>query len=62
MACVRGGGDPTKPGTTAGRAVRAVADGLLCADRPGDFNQAMMELGATVGRCRFKYVETSVET
>ena len=42
--------------------MRAVADGLLCADRPGDFNQAMMELGATVWRCRLKRVETSVET
>ena len=28
--------------------MRAVADALLSRERPGDFNQAMMELGATV--------------
>jgi len=32
----------------AGERVWAVADGLLDRARPGDFNQAMMELGATV--------------
>lgn len=32
----------------AAKACKAVAETLLCRDRPGDFNQAMMELGATV--------------
>ena len=31
LACVRGGGDVTKPGTSAGKACKAVADALLCA-------------------------------
>ena len=48
LACVRDGGDATKPGSSAARAVRVVADALLDRDRPGDHNQAMMELGATV--------------
>ena len=30
------------------RSIQALADQLLCPQRPGDFNQAMMELGATV--------------
>jgi len=33
---------------SVGRAIRAYADGLVPADRPGDFNNAMMELGARV--------------
>ena len=50
LSCARGGGDAAKSGTSAASAVRAVADALLehSASRPGDFNQAMMELGATV--------------
>ena len=39
-------GDPTK-GETA-KEIRKVADEFVDAERPGDFNQAMMELGATV--------------
>jgi A/G-specific adenine glycosylase len=31
-----------------GRAIRTLANHLLAAERPGDFNQAVMELGATV--------------
>lgn len=34
--------------TTTQRAIWAIADQLVCGDRPGDFNQALMELGATV--------------
>ena len=34
--------------TAAQRALRGLANDLLDADRPGDFNQAMMELGALV--------------
>ncbi|MHC4846302.1 MAG: A/G-specific adenine glycosylase, partial [Planctomycetota bacterium] len=34
----------------ARRAIRDLAEALLDADRPGDFNQALMELGATVCR------------
>jgi len=50
LSCARGGGDAAKSGTSAASAVRAVADALLAHSdyRPGDFNQAMMELGATV--------------
>ena len=48
LAAARGGGDAAKSGTSAAAAVRAVADALLSRERPGDFNQAMMELGATV--------------
>lgn len=48
LACIRDGGDPTKPGTSAGKACKVAAESLLCHERPGDFNQAMMELGATV--------------
>ena len=50
LSCARGGGDAAKSGTSAASAVRAVADALLAHsdNRPGDFNQAMMELGATV--------------
>ena len=48
LACVRDGGDATKPGSSAARATRVVADALLDRARPGDHNQAMMELGATV--------------
>ena len=48
LAAARGGGDPAKAGTSAAAAVRAVADAMLARERPGDFNQAMMELGATV--------------
>lgn len=33
---------------SVGRAIRAHADGLVPADRPGDFNNALMELGARV--------------
>lgn len=41
------------PRSASGRAtVRAAATTLLSARRPGDFNQAMMELGATVCRPR----------
>lgn len=35
------------PPTLQGR-IEAAAGALLCPDRPGDFNQALMELGATV--------------
>ena len=48
LAAARGGGDPAKAGTSAAAAVRAVANAMLARERPGDFNQAMMELGATV--------------
>ena len=50
LSCARGGGDAAKSGTSAASAVRAVADAMLAHSdhRPGDFNQAMMELGATV--------------
>ena len=48
LAAARGGGDAAKSGTSSAAAVRAVADALLSRERPGDFNQAMMELGATV--------------
>lgn len=48
LACLRDGGDATKPGSSAARATRVVADALLDRERPGDHNQAMMELGATV--------------
>ncbi|MCL2812871.1 MAG: A/G-specific adenine glycosylase [Clostridia bacterium] len=33
---------------SVGRAIRTYADGLVPMDRPGDFNNAMMELGARV--------------
>ena len=46
LACVRGGGDVTKPGTSAGKACKAVADALLCAERPGDHNQARSHEGS----------------
>jgi A/G-specific adenine glycosylase len=42
---------PIEPGQTRvplGGAIRAIAGGLLAPTRPGDWNQAMMELGATV--------------
>lgn len=48
LAAARGGGDPAKTGTSAAAAVRAVANAMLARERPGDFNQALMELGATV--------------
>lgn len=37
-----------RDGATAQKKLLPVAQKLLCKDRPGDFNQAMMELGATV--------------
>ena len=54
--------DSRKPATR--KALQAVADALLTADRPGDFNEAVMELGATVctprapacGRCPLREV------
>jgi A/G-specific adenine glycosylase len=39
---------PGKAAQIASRRIRKVADGLLDSARPADFNQAMMELGATV--------------
>ena len=60
LAAVTGGGDAAKPSSDAAKAVRLCADWLINnSSRPGDFNQAMMELGATVctpkapacGRC-----------
>lgn len=30
------------------RRIQEAVDGMICRDRPGDFNQALMELGATV--------------
>ena len=48
LAAVTGGGDAAKPSSDAAKAVRACADWLISSTRPGDFNQAMMELGATV--------------
>ena len=59
LAAVTGGGDAAKPSSDAAKAVRLCADWLIGSSRPGDFNQAMMELGATVctpkapacGRC-----------
>ena len=39
-------GDPLKG--DAAKEIRRVADAFVDAERPGDFNQAMMELGATV--------------
>ncbi|HEX5011379.1 MAG TPA: A/G-specific adenine glycosylase, partial [Planctomycetota bacterium] len=42
---------PLDPKSAAGRsALRAHADALLHRERPGDFNQALMELGATLCR------------
>ncbi len=43
-------GDSTlyKDSTHAAKRLATVAEGLLCHKRPGDHNQAMMELGATV--------------
>lgn len=48
LGSVVGGGDAVKNNTSASRAVREIANALLDETRPGDFNQAMMELGATV--------------
>ena len=48
LAAVRGAGDATKNNSDAAKAVRFAAYWLVSPDRPGDFNQAMMELGATV--------------
>lgn len=48
LAAVRGAGDATKNNSDAAKAVRFAADWALSPDRPGDFNQAMMELGAIV--------------
>jgi A/G-specific adenine glycosylase len=41
-------GDPAARAT--GERLRAIADALVPADRPGDWNQALMDLGATVCR------------
>lgn len=41
-------GNPKRAATR--RAIRALAEALMDRDRPGDFNQALMELGATVCR------------
>ena len=48
LGLIKDGGDAVKNNTSASKAVKEIADSLLCHDRPGDFNQAMMELGATV--------------
>ena len=40
--------EPFKDGATAQKKLRPLARKLLDADRPGDYNQAIMELGATV--------------
>jgi A/G-specific adenine glycosylase len=44
--------EPSPPGqtsaTSTARAIRALAQQLVSSERPGDSNQAMMELGATV--------------
>ena len=37
-----------KPGASRRRSIEVLADQLVDPERPGDFNQAMMELGATV--------------
>ena len=39
---------PFRDSATAAKAFRPLADGLVATDAPGDHNQAMMELGATV--------------
>jgi len=39
---------PYRDSATASKAFAPLADALLARDRPGDHNQAMMELGATV--------------
>jgi len=41
-------GDPKR--APAAAAIRAAADALLSPSRPGDFNQALMDLGATICR------------
>jgi A/G-specific adenine glycosylase len=40
--------DSNSAGTTLRRKVESAADDLVDPERPGDFNQAMMELGATL--------------
>jgi A/G-specific adenine glycosylase len=40
--------EPFKDGATAQKKLRPLASELLDTNRPGDYNQAMMELGATV--------------
>ena len=40
--------EPFKDGATAQKKLRPLAAELLDANRPGDYNQALMELGATV--------------
>ena len=47
LARHRGIDTPIKTGAGA-RLLREIVTGLVPADRPGDFNQALMELGATV--------------
>ena len=37
-----------KDGATAQKKLLPLAEELICSQRPGDFNQAMMELGATI--------------
>ncbi len=41
-----------EPLPAARKAIRAAAETLVPADRPGDFTQAMMDLGATVCTAR----------
>ena len=47
LAGVTNQGDASKPGSEAAKTTRRIARELLCEERPGDWNQAMMELGAT---------------
>lgn len=47
MARLLGVEDPIDDGKTK-RAIQEAVDAMICRDRPGDFNQALMELGATV--------------
>ena len=50
VLCRFGAIDGNPKRTATRRAIRALAEALLDRNRPGDFNQALMELGATVCR------------